>query len=422
MKVSQRKLPKSMVEIEAELTSEEFKGFVEKATLNACQKAEFKGFRKGTAPKEMVEEKVGKENLLIDAADLAIKETYPKIILEQKLEPISQPNVDIIKLAIGSPFIFKVKIAVLPDIKLPDYKKIASKVETKQVFVEEKEIDDSLVFLQKSQAKFFTLQKPAEYKDFIEIEYESKDINQGKEMKDSFVLGEGGFVAGFEEKLVGMKIGEEKEFSLIFSKNYNRKDLAGKEVNFKVKLLNVQKVELPEINDDFAKSLGNFNDLGSLKNNIKEGLKAEKEIVEKERKRKEILEKINKESKFEIPEILVNAEKERLLKDLKERINQNLKISFESYLTSTNQTAETLKDSFLKESEKKIKNFLILREIGQRENIFVSEEEVEEEISKTIKNYPKGQIEKIDIAGLKEYTKEVIYNKKVFEKLESFSI
>jgi len=445
MKTNIKKLPKSQLEIEFEVSTEEFKKHVDHALLRLQEHIKIDGFRPGQVPLKIVEERAGKENLLMEAGDLAVKESYSKFVTENKLEPIGEPEVQILKIAGGNPFLFKVKITILPEVELPDYKKIVSQIKKKEIFVNQEEIDDALNYIRKSRAKFSQLDRPAQEKDFVEIEYESPRLKEtqgenSKKIKDEFILGEGKLISGFESNLVGMKAGEEKEFSLTFPQNSLRKDLAGQKVDFKVKMIAVQKVELPEINDEFARGLGKFDNIESLKGNIKEGIIIEKEMQEKQRQRNEMLEKITQKSKIEIPEVLINLEKERLFKDFQQKINQSFstkggsppkadaslehasggKTFFQEYLASIRQDEQSLRDSFLKEAEKKVKNFLILKEIGKKENILVNENEVEEETSKTIKNYPVDFAKKIDIDGLKEYIKGVIYNEKVFEKLESF--
>ncbi len=447
MKFSIKRLPKSQAEISVEIPSENFNEYFNKAVSELGENLEVKGFRTGKAPKNIVESKVNRDRILKTAAQIAIKESYKKIVSQLtddskpphhnigsggKLEIISQPEVEILKLAPGNPFTFKCKVSVLPEIILPDYKKIIPRAKKNEVSITEQEIEDSLVFLQKSRAKFTSLQRPAQEKDFIEIEYESPQVNSSKKITDKFILGKGRFIPGFKEKLIGMKTGEEKEFSLFFPENSFKKDLAGKEVNFKVKLKAVQKIELPEINNEFARNLGKpsttstqkevlgkFDSLASLKENVREELRKEKEKEETQRLHNEILEMIAQKAKFEIPEVLIEFEKKRLLRSLKERINQNLKISFEDYLSSIKQSEEQFETSFLKEAQKRVKNLLILKEIGKREKITVAEEEAKEQLDKVLKNYQNGT-EKVDVSELKEYIKEVIYNEKVLQKLGSF--
>lgn len=445
METTIKKLPKSEIELGIEVTAGEFNSFVEKAIFDLGKDLQVRGFRKGNAPKEIIEKEIGQGKILTKAGQLCIRENYPKAIrqLADKIEVISQPEIEILKLVPDNPFVFRAKIQVLPEIILPDYKKIAPQIRRNKVFINEQEIRDSLVFLQKYQAKFTSLQRPAQKEDFIEIEYESSQINSikqnlsngtnsSKKIKDRFILGKGRFVPGFEEKLIGMRVDEEKEFSLLlpknsftqhhFSKNGAgfKKDLTGKEVNFKVKLIAVQKMELPELNDKFACELGNFDDLVSLKKSVKEELREEKEKEERQRLHNEILAQIAQKTEFETPEVLIELEKNRLFRDLKERVNQNLKISFEDYLTSIKQSEEQFKESFLKEAQKRVKNFLILKEIGKREKITVSEEEIKEKVVKILKQYSPTEREKLDTIKLKEYAKGVVYNEKIIQKFESF--
>ena len=428
MNYSVKKLEKSQIEVGFELSVEEFEEYIQKALLHLKEHVKIDGFRKGNVPKEMVEKEVGQENLLMEAGDLAVKKSYAKFVTENKLEPIGEPEVQIVKIAKGNPLLFKVKVSVLPDIELPNYKKIASQVKSSNILVDQKEIEEALRYLQKSRAKFSQEDRPAEAKDFVEIEYQNKDINGGKEIKDKFILGEGGFLKDFEDNIIGMKAGQEKEFISKFPENTPNKNLAGKDSNFKVKMISVQKMELPEINDEFAKALGVFDGLVSLKENLKEGITMEKNEEERQRKRGEMVSKITEKVKFDLPEKMVEYEQARLFEDLKNQIAKNFKMPFEDYLSSIKKTEEEIKASFTLEAEKRIKNFLVLRQIGKVENIEVSEKELEEEMNKALKKYSiptgrqaKDQLEKIDINELKDYNKGAIFNEKVFQFLENAS-
>jgi trigger factor len=421
VKTEVKKLPKSQIEIEFELTEEEFKHHISHALEHMKHHVKIDGFREGKAPAKMVEDKIKPEALLMEAGDCAVRETYSKYILDSKLEPVGQPEVSIIKIANGSEFIFKAVVTVLPDVELPDYKEIAGKIKGNEISVTEEEVQDSINYMQKTRAKFTLKNDPAEKKDFVEIKYTNKDINDGKEVDDKFILGEGGFMAGFEDGIVGMKAGEEKEITVKFPENSPRKDLAGKEGVFIVKVISVQKMELPEINDEFAKQLGAFDSLVALQNSMKEGIILEKTEEAKQKRRTDMLDQIASGAKFEMPVAMVEYEKERLLEDLKNRIAQSVKISFEEYLASIKKTEEEIKETYQKEAEKRLRGFLVLREIGKKENVEVSDQEIEEEVAKAIKNYSKEQLEQIDINQFKEYTKGVIHNEKIFQLLENFS-
>lgn len=421
MKTNLKKLEKSQIEVEFELSPEEFKKHFDKALGYFAEHVKMDGFRKGHVPASMVEERVGKENLLMEAGDLAVKATYPQFIIQEKLEPIGEPEVQIKKIAKGSEFLFTVKVTVLPEIELPDYQEIAGKIKGQEITVTEKEIQDTIDYLQKSRAKFTAENRPAAPKDFVEIEYATPALNEGKAIKDRFILGQGGFLKDFEDNVTGMAAGQEKEFTAKFLDNTPRKDLAGKDATFNVKMLSVQKMELAEINDEFAKTLGAFDSLVALKENLKEGITLEKQETEKQRARGEMLEKISAKITFGIPEKMVEYEKERLFEDLKAQVNSQFNTSFENYLASVKKTETEIKDTFKLEAEKRIKNFLVLREIGKAEKVEVTPEELAEDLKKLMKNYTKEQLAKIDINQLTEYSKGAIFNEKVFQKLETFS-
>lgn len=419
-----KKLPKSQIEFEIEISAEEFNRFINQAIFDLGKDLEIKGFRKGKAPKEIIEKEIGQGKILIEAADLAAKENYKKAILENKIEPIAPPEIKIKKLSRGDSFIFLAKTSVLPEIKLPDYKKIAAQVKKKEITVEEKEIDDACRRLQKSRAKLSLKNQPAQKGDFVEIEYRSSQLDGSESpspQKDAFILGEGHFLPGFEEQLIGMKDGEEKKgISLTIPEGHLKKDLAGKKIVLEVKMKSVQKIEFPEINDQFAQGLGNFENLSALRKDVKEGLGSEKGRAESQKARNEILDKISETADCEIPEGLVEGEQKRMIESLEKNVSEKLNISFENYLAQIKKSKKELLDSFLAEAKKGVKNFLILREIGKKEKIEVSEEEIKEEVSKTLTHYPNAEQARknLDLEGFKEYTKERIYNEKVFQLLE----
>jgi len=425
MKFEIKNLSNSEIEIKLEISAQEFEDFYQEALKDIAKEFESEGFRRGKAPLSIVEEKTGEEKILTEAAEKAISENYKKIVLEEKLEPISQPKVEILKFAPGNPLVVKISAVVLPKVNLPDYKKIAGTKKRKEIKVEEKEVEDSLNWLVKSRAKFSQKQGPAEKGDFVEIIYWSDQIPELKKgQKDAFILDNAGFIPGFEDKLLGMKAGEEKEFSLTLPPNYRNKNLAGKKVDFKVKIEQVQKVDFPKLDDEFARSLGRFSSLEDLKKNIREGLGIEKEKAESFRLREEIIKDIREKTEVEIPKILIEKQQEYLLKDFKSRIEQGLKISFSDYLKQMKKTEQEMLNSFYDEAERRTKDFLILWEISKRENIQPTEEEVEEETNKILRNYKSVEEAKknFSVEELKKYVRENIRNEKVFSLLESLAL
>jgi len=422
MKADIKKISGTKIELKIEIPFSRLEEYFERAIFALGKDLEVEGFRKGKAPREIIEKVIAREKILAKASEDCIKESYLKAVEENKIEPISQPEIKIEKMIFGKNLLFKASFQVLPEVKLPDYKKIASEISKNKVLIENEEVEAELLWLQKSRAKFSQKTGPAEKGDFLEIEFSSPQLEGGKVYQDGFILGKGYFVAGFEENLEKMEAGQEKEFSLVFPKDFFRKELVEKKVDFKVKIKSLQKVELPELNDQFAKNLGKFEDLESLRKSIKEGLFLEKEKLENQRLRTEILEKIVAKSDFEVPEILVNREKRRLFEDLKKFVAEKFKIEWSDYLKKTKKTEKELLDSLEPRAQKSISNFLVLEGLGKRENIEVSEKEVEDEINKFLKQYSSTRAQKeIDLEKLKSYTEEVIRNQKILEKLESFS-
>ncbi len=421
MQTKFKKLGNSQIEIEFELNEEEFSKYIDKALDHLKKHIKVDGFRPGNVPSEIAKKQISNENLLMEAGDLAVRDSYQKFVNENNIEPVGDTKVEILKMVKNNPFLFKVKVSVIPEIKLSDYKLIASSIKSKEILVDEKEIEEAVNYLQKSRAKISQRDKEAEKKDFVQIEYQNENINQGKEIKDQFILGEGGFMKDFEENLIGMKAGQEKEFTAKFPENHPDKGLAGKDAKFKVKIVSVNAVEMPEINDEFAKSMGSFDTLVALKENVKGGIQLEKQEEEKQRKRGEVLEKIADKIEFDVPPVMVEREEKRLMENFKNQISQNFKMSFEEYVTSIKKSEDEIKKSFTSEAKKRIKDFLVLREIGRKENIEVSLQEIEEEVNNIIGNYSREEINKIDINQIKEYTKDTIFNEKIFQLLENLS-
>lgn len=429
MQIKTEKLPKSKIKMEIELSKEKFDSFLDKAASKISEKMEIKGFRKGSVPRRIVEEKTGKESVLVEAGDLAVQDSYKKAVLEtmskENAEPISQPEIKIKKIAEGNSLVFEAIVQVLPEVELPDYKKIASNCERKEVSIEEKELQGTLEWIRRKRAKFSAKLGPAEKGDFVEIEYWSPDlpeISQQNKKKDAFILGEGHFVPGFEDLLLGMKAGEEKNNVVLeIPQDHSFKKIAGKKTSFNIKLGNAQKVEFPELNDEFAKSVGDFDNLESLKNNIREGIKKEKETGENQRIRNEILTKIAEQAKMEIPEILIKRETEQMLENFKKDVPSRLNISFEEYIKKVGKTEEQIKEMLAEQAEKKVKSFLVLREIGKKENVEVSEEEVKKEADKILSQYSDPSQVKTTPEQLRDYSREVIKTEKIFALLESLT-
>lgn len=306
-------------------------------------------------------------------------------------------------------------------IQLADYKGL--KIKRNKLEVKKEEIDKSLDYLRQSRAKIITVNKSAKKGDRVEIDFEIHSngvkIEDGMSKNHPLILGEGRFLPGFEEKLEGMKTGEEKEFSLKAPKDWPDKRIIDKNLDFKVKMNLVQEREIPPLNDEFAKSLGHFESLEALKKSIEDGLFEEKQIKENQRIRIELIKKVAQNSKMEIPSPLIRQELERMLIEFKYSIN-SLGLDFDKYLKEINKNIDEIKKDWQKDAEIRVRTALCLRAIADKENMEISEEEITVRINQDLKQYRNmGEVEKnIDLSALREYTKEVLRNEKVFGLIE----
>ena len=419
-----KNLSKSKIEINVEQDPKELEAFLDGAAKNLSKDLEIKGFRKGNVPREIVERELGTSRLYEEAARLAIEQTYPKIIFEKEIETASGPELEVIKLAPGNTFLWKVQVSIMPGVALADYKKIAKEVSQKEVRVEEKEIDEAIDWFRESRAKLVTVDRPAQKSDRVEIDFEGRMNGlklEGAESKNHpFILGKGKFMPGFENEIEGMKAGDVKEFSLKAPDDYYIVNLRGKIIDFKVKIDLVQKREISEANDEFAKSLGEFRDLGALKESLREGIIMEKNVKEKERRRLEIIEKVAQKSEVEIPVALVDKEVEKMIDELKNSLSST-GVNFEEYLVKIKKRQDDLRKEIRSQAEKRVKFALCLKEIAKKEDIKATEEEIKEKTDEFLKQFEtlKEAKNSIDEKDLRWYATGIVKNEKVFKLLEA---
>jgi len=421
MNVKSNKISSNQIEIEIEVPAIQTDSYFQLAASNLSKNLKVNGFRPGKVPPEIVERELGSQKLYDEAANLAVSKTLPKAIIENRIEMVGQPDIVITKIAKGNPMKYKAKIWVIPEIKMANYKGL--EVKRQKLEVKPEEVDGSLKYLQKSRTKLITVNRPAKLGDRVEIDFVAKNngvkIEGGESRNHPLIIGENRFIPGFEEKLEGMKNQEENEFSLRVPENWHQKNLANQNIDFKVKINLVQERQIPELSDEFAKSLGNFQSLEQLKSNIKEGILEEKKQKDRERIRMELVGKVAENSEMDIPEVLINFELDKMIGELKASV-EDMSLDFDVYLREIKKTPEDFKKEWRKNAEKRVKISLILREIAKKEKIEVGEEEITERISKAVKHYPnlKEAERNIDLPAFKEYTEGVIKNEKVFELLE----
>lgn len=412
----------------------ELEPFLAKAAAKISEETEIEGFRKGKAPYEVVKQKVGEFKILEEAARRYIAEHFEKLLTEveeqehkgKSFEPVGEPQIAITKLALGEEFEFKITLSLLPAIELPDYKAIAARLlATKHVpEITENEMTDARGWLRESRAKLVTVNRGAGIGDRVEIDFKTSQdgvtLQGGASENHPVILGQGKLLPGFEDQLLGMRTGEEKTFTLAIPLDYYRKSIAGKALTITAAMKLVQEREVPEWNDAFAHSLGNFSSTAAVAESIRQGLIREKEAGERERVRMAMIEAIAQESRAEIPEPLIIHELERMVAELRHSI-EDMGLKFEDYLTHIKKGEADLKQEWRPDAERRVKIALVLREIARREEIAPGDEEVAELANRTAERegLPQEKLPSLDRKALFDYHRSIARNEKVFQWLEN---
>ena len=412
MKYEIKEVRATKKKVEIEVSAEDFNNYYSQTLKKISADAEIPGFRKGKAPEDMVESRVTKEGVLSEAAEIAIRESWAKFLAESKEEAISQPQVEVIKIAKDNPLIFTAEFEILPEIKLP--KLDSAKVEKSSVEVTDQEVEDTIKWIQQSRAKYSEKISGAEDGDLVEFTFSCLDIENDPEKKDRIVLGKGHYIEGLEDTLRGMKREEVREFE-----TQHPQENKDKKIKISVKVDSVKKVEIPEVNDEWVKGLGAFNTVEELKKDIKEGIKKDKEVAEIQRAREESIKKLIEKTEIEVPKTLIKREQDFMLNNIKERCLSELKINFEEYLKQVKKTEEEITKELEEIAKEKVKGFLVLHQIVKDEKIEVTEEEISQKIEEMLNQYPnKEEIKKtMDEAQVRLYIEDELKREKAFNLL-----
>ena len=423
-----KKKSQTQVEIEISVPWEKWKKDLDQAVKEISQELKVPGFRPGKAPKNIVEQKVGKEALLNQAAQKAIEKSYVDYVTREKVNVVGSPKIEMKKLAEGNELVYKAIAEIVPEAEVSQgyekkIKKINKEYKEKEIEIKEEEVKKELEKLANSRVKLAAVNREAKKGDQVEVDFQvfvgGVPIENGTSKNHPIVIGKGLFIPGFEEKLIGAKAQEEKEFELPFPENYHKKDLAGKKATFKVKVNNIQERQVPEIDDEFAKSLGKFEDLQALKKSVQEGMKKEKESKQKEEKRNKYIDEIVAETKVEIPEVLIKEEMEKMMGEFEYQI-QSMGMQVDDYLKKMGKTREDIQEGWKEQAQKRVKSALALRKLVKDREIKVPSEEVEQEMNKTLQYY-KGvaDFEKnVDMKRLYDYSQGILENEKLLQDLE----
>jgi trigger factor len=393
MNVSWEKIEKNRGVLTVEVEAEKFSAALDKAFKKVVAKVTVPGFRKGKVPRAIFEKRFGVESLYQDAVDILLPEAYSEAVKESGITPVDTPEINIEQIEKGQPFKFTATVDVKPEVELGVYKGI--EVEDQAVYVTEDDVNAELKKMQDRHAELVVLEEgePAQEGDTVIIDFEGfKDgvaFPGGKGENHSLVLGSGTFIPGFEEQLVGMKKGEEKEINVTFPEEYHSEELAGQPAVFKVKVNDIKRKVLPELDDEFAKDVSEFDTLDELKKDIEATLLKRKEEERKRYIENTVVTKAAEAAQVDIPQGMIRAEVDNMLRDYDLRLRQ-LGLNLELYYQFTGQTEEDLREQMKTDAETRVRNFLVLEAIAKAENLTVSDEEFEAELAKLAEMYQRS--------------------------------
>ena len=376
------KLEKSRVALEIEVGAEEFEAAVAKAYTKTRRKISIPGFRPGKAPRKMIEKLYGPEVFYSDAVDEAFPAAYTNAVQSEKLDTIGYPEVEMVGDVTKDGFTFKATVAVYPDVKLGEYKGISAPKE--EVNVSDEDVDKRLSEMAERNARLVSVDRAAEKGDTAVIDFEGFDngvpFAGGKGEGHELELGSGSFVPGFEDQVIGMKAGEEKDIDITFPEDY-QKDLAGKKVVFHVKVNEVKFKELPKLDDDFAKDVSEFDTIDELKADIRKQIEADRQKAVDVAYENALIEKVAETIECEIPEVLIEQQCRRFLEEFKSRIMAQ-GIPYDQYVKMTGMDEKKFMEDGREPALKQVKMDLAITQIIEQEKLDVSAEEIEEEYKK----------------------------------------
>ncbi|TAN34243.1 trigger factor [Patescibacteria group bacterium] len=381
-----KQLEKAQVEFEITVPTDDYRADMEAAAIRISERTAIHGFRPGKAPYDLVKQQVGEIRILEEAMQSIVEKNFFAAVKTENLETIGMPQITLQKFAPGNDLIFKAVVALFPKIKLGDLKKIKIKKQTKEV--SEAQVNEVLENLKKMQGKEALKNDAAAKEDKVVVNMEmfldKVPVEGGHAQNHAVYLAEPHYIPGLAEQLVGLKKDDTKEFALKFPEAHYQKHLAGKNIDFKIKINDVFELQYPLIDESFAKALGQES-LDKLKGILKENLAKEAEQKEDQRLEIEMFDKLIEASEFgDIPEVLLNAEKNKMFHELKHAL-EHQGITMEKYLADLKKTEQEIHNDFAEQAAKRVKAALISREVAKEQNIGASKEDIEKEIE-LIKN------------------------------------
>ena len=396
MSLQVEKLEKNMAKLTIEVSAEDLDKAMEKAYQKQKSRISLPGFRKGKAPRKMIESMYGKGVFMEDAVNSLVPQEYTKALGECDLEIVSQPEINVTQMEPGKALIFTADVAVKPEVTLGDYKGV--EVPKSEIAVTDEEVDAEVKKEQDKNARTVAVEdRAAANGDITTIDFEGfvdgVAFEGGKGTDYALTLGSGTFIPGFEDQLVGANAGDHVEVKVTFPEEYQAKELAGKEAVFQCDVKKVEAKELPELDDDFAQDASEFDTLAEYKEDIKKNLTEKKEKEARAAKENAAVDKAIENAQMEIPDAMLNTQVRQMLDDFSRRM-QSQGLTMEQYFQFTGMTLEKMQEEMKPQALKRIQTRLVLEKIAEVENIQPTDEEVEEEFKKMADAY-KMEVEKI---------------------------
>ncbi|AZK46470.1 trigger factor [Paenibacillus lentus] len=392
MKATWEKIEKNLGVLEVEVEADRVSAALDKAFQKVVKKANVPGFRKGKVPRAIFEARFGVESLYQDAIDILLPEVYTEAVDQTDIFPVDRPEVDVEQFAKGQPFKFKAKVTVKPEVTLGDYKGIEVPVEP--VEVTEEEITQELERLQQRHAELIVIdEEAAQNGDTVVIDFDGSvdgvPFEGGKAERYSLELGSGAFIPGFEEQVVGLATGDFKDVTVTFPETYHAEELANKEAVFKVKVHEIKRKQLPELDDEFAKDVSEFDTLDEYKEDLKKELLSRKEKDSKAAREGVVVDKVSENAEVEIPEAMIQSEIQNMVRDFDNRLRSQ-GMNLEMFLSFSGQSIEDLQEQMKADAEKRVRNNLVLEQIAKQENIVATEEEINKELNDMAEAYKRS--------------------------------
>ena len=386
--ISCEKLEKSMVELQFSIDAETFKAAVNNAFKREGKKYAIPGFRKGKAPRHMIEKMYGSDIFHYDAVNDLFPEAYEAAVKEAKIDVVGRPDPEVVSMSEADGVVLKVKVAVKPEVELGEYAGLTVTKEAKNV--NEADVDAEVKRMQDRNGRLLTREGAAENGDTVDIDFEGfvdgKAFEGGKAEHYSLVLGSGSFIPGFEDQVVGHSAGEEFDVNVKFPEEYGAAELAGKDATFKIKLHEVKYKELPALDDDFAKDVSEYDTRDELKDSIRNNIKTNLDKQAEQKVENDLMDQVIANMKADIPDAMVDSRIDELVQDFEYRISQQgLKLA--DYLKYMGMNIEQFRAQFKEQADKQVKMRLAMEAIVAKEGITASDEEFEEEVKRIADAY-----------------------------------